>query len=349
MIESVKDYAIFMLDPSGHIMSWNEGARQIKGYEQSEIVGQHFSVFYTPKDVASGKCERELCDAKSAGRVEDEGWRVRKNGSKFWANVIISRLDDDNGNLLGFAKVTRDLTDRKVTEKLERAVSARDEFISVASHELKTPLTAIRLQVQIVQRQLRETQDEKIVRENFERFAKNIDKQVDRLHKLVEDMLSVTRIQRGSLQIQREEIDLTSLMHDVVERFRPELERSGSPFSLEVEDGIVGHWDRFRIEQVLINLLSNCAKYGLGKTVQVKVWREGSRAYISVKDHGMGISSENQSRIFERYERANGSQEISGLGLGLYISKKIIEAHGGAVSVKSESGHGSEFRVQLPI
>lgn len=367
MIESVRDYAIFMLDTRGYVLTWNEGARRYKGYEPHEIIGKHFSVFYTPEDASGDSCAHKLEEAIRLGRVEDEGWRVRKDGSKFWANVVITALFDQGGEHVGFSKVTRDLTDRKKmelqlksanddlevrvsdrTQELQKAVSARDEFISIASHELKTPLTALRLQAQIAKRQIKKGISPDAIVEHFGRFADQIDSQVERLRALVDDMLDVTRIQRGQLIIDFEEVNLSSLVTEVVERYRPEIEKSGSVLSIQIEKDVSGVWDRFRIEQVVLNLLSNAAKYGEGKPVELRVYCENKIAFLCIRDEGRGIDPQDQKRIFERFERA-GSANISGLGLGLYITRQILLAHNGDITVRSAVGEGSEFIVSLPL
>lgn len=366
LVESVRDYAIFLLDGDGRVASWNEGARRFKGYEAHEIIGQHFSKFYPPEDIESGKVEEEIRIAMADGRVEDEGWRVRQDGTRFWANVVITRLDDKEGRPIGFSKVTRDLTERKRmedeirtakddlekkvserTQALEKAVRARDDFMSIASHELKTPLTALQLQAQITSRNL--ARHGEIDRASVFQFAAQINKQVNRLHQLVEDMLDVTRIQRGTLLLRAQETDLSALASEVASRFEPEMNSVGCKLSVQIEPGIQGIWDRNRIEQVLLNLLSNASKYGAGKPVTLKVSAQNETAFISVEDQGIGISPRDQGRIFDRFERAISASETSGLGLGLYIAREILESHRGQISVESELGRGTRFLASLPL
>jgi PAS domain S-box-containing protein len=211
LVESVRDYAIFMLDPEGRIVSWNLGAERIKGYRADEIVGEHFSRFYPPEDVAAGKPARGLEVAEREGRVEDEGWRVRKDGSRFWANVVITALRDAGGRLVGFAKVTRDLTERKRAEEdrlrlareqaaraeAEAAVRARDEFLSIAAHELKTPLTPLQLQVQLLVHSLRKGELTTLPPERLGAMLESAERQSKRFASLIEKLLDLSRIAAG--------------------------------------------------------------------------------------------------------------------------------------------------------
>ncbi|MES3039371.1 MAG: PAS domain-containing sensor histidine kinase [Bdellovibrionota bacterium] len=375
MIEAVKDYAIFMLDPKGYITTWNEGARRFKGYEAKEIIGKHFSTFYTEPDIIADIPGYELIEATANGRIEMEGWRLRKDGTQFWANVVITRVNDGTGNLIGFTKVTRDLTERKIaqeklqevnealeqskvnlekrveerTEELQKAVRARDEFVSVASHELKTPLTALRLQAQITQRNINRGDFSIFTKERVTQFANQLDTQVDRLSHLVEDMLDISRIQVGKLTTSFEKTNLSNLVQGVVDRFQVQVAAANCEVEMDLQPDVEGNWDQFRLEQVVLNLLSNATKYGAGKKIKIELLKENDRAVLSVADHGMGISKEDQERIFERFERAISPNEVSGLGLGLYIAKEIVIAHEGTIEVESDIGKGSKFTVEIAL
>ncbi|HEX4924897.1 MAG TPA: PAS domain S-box protein [Bdellovibrionales bacterium] len=656
MVTEVKDYAILMLDPDGKVTTWNEGARRLKGYDESEIIGRHFSVFYPPEDVKNGKPEFKLEQARKIGKVEDEGWRVRKDGSRFWANVVITCITDAHGQIIGYAKVTRDLTDRmrseqakierarqaaqleqvesladsishivwvagpdnaiefynqrwydytgltieqsrdmkvwrevihpddyprireswyattdnksvyetqwrmrrkdgtyrwhlvrtvpsvnsegKVTSwfgtstdiddqvratehdkiladtasvftesldvqktlqslanvivkhladwvsidlidtgktprraaaahpdperlklaeelfrdyptdwsantgapnvvrtgkpelytevpehllrasakdarhwelirdlgirsamvvplvargrtlgvitfiasesgrrysgedlrlaeelgrragvavdnailytQLEQAIKTRDEFLSIASHELKTPLTALKLQAQITTHGLAKGLASFTTPQRLNEFAGQINAQVGRLNQLVDDMLDVSRIQSGKLAPKPETVELGELSKNICEQLIPLAKSSGSALELKAAN-VTGYWDRYRIEQVMVNLITNAIKYGAGKPIEVAIYDGGGSAKIEVRDQGIGISPENHTRIFERFERAVSYQGISGLGLGLYISKNIVDLHKGTIRVDSELGKGSRFTVELPL
>src|SRR5436305_3589122 len=214
LVEGVKDYAIFMLDPEGRIVSWNKGAELIKGYRPAEILGKHFSIFYPPDALARGWPEHELRVALDQGRFENEGWRVRKDGSIFWANVVITPLYDGRNRLLGFAKVTRDLSDRKRIEALEEADVRRNEFLAMLSHELRNPLAPIRNALGVMRMSG--------VSESALEWAKAVvDRQVTHLTRLVDDLLDVSRIASGKITLQREPLDVAQVVAGAVESSQP--------------------------------------------------------------------------------------------------------------------------------
>ena len=347
LVESVKDYAIFMLDPNGFIQTWNDGARRIKQYEASEAIGRHMSIFYPPADAAAGKPERLLARAVVDGRVEDEGWRVRKDGSRFWADVVITALRDSQGRLVGFAKVTRDLTERKQAEderlrlaQAEEALRLRDEFLSIASHELKTPLTAMQLQMQAARRGLEGTPGHRLDRAL---------RSAERLSQLIETLLDVSRIVSGHLSLKPETADLRDLAQEVVDRMTPSATHAGVPLSLSLNGPLPGRWDPLRMSQVLTNLVSNAIKYGQGSPVEVALRRVRGQARLEVMDGGPGIPPEDLERIFGRFERAVSARNYGGLGLGLYISRQIVEAHGGRIHAEDRPDGGARFVVELPL
>lgn len=362
IVDSVRDYAIIMLNPSGQITSWNEGARRLSGYEAEEILGHHFSKFYVEDEVAGGKCEYELREANATGRFEDEGWRLRKDGTHYWANVILTPLRSPRGELRGFAKVTRDMTERKHNEdklrmaheslekrvqertlELKQAVEARDEFLSIASHELRTPLTALRLQQQLFRRYVERLGTEVVPANKALEVTTVTERQLTQLTRLVEDMLDVSRIATGRFRLVTEPTDVSSLMQRVYESFRAQFIASGVQAELRIEENLHAELDGQRIEQVLVNLISNAIRYGGRAPITIEARRKGDRLEFSVRDRGPGIPDSEQSRIFERFERAVSANEVSGLGLGLYISRQIVEAHGGTIHVESAPGKGAKF------
>jgi signal transduction histidine kinase len=224
-----------------------------------------------------------------------------------------------------------------------RAVQVRDEFLSIASHELKTPLTALRLQAAQLERAFTECDPHKGV----ERAAK-VSKTVQRLVHLVEELLDVSRISADQLRLDREQVDLTEIVRDVVARVHEQASRAGSEIHVSVPGPVVGTWDRFRIDLVIVNLLGNAIKYGEGKSIEVKIECTNDLAIVSVCDHGIGIAPDDQRRIFDRFERAVSSRSFGGFGLGLWIVRQVVEAHGGTIRVESALGRGATFRVELP-
>ena len=496
MIEGVKDYAIFMLSKDGIIETWNEGAKNLKQYNSNEIIGKSFHVFYTDEDLANKKPQMELKKAFLNGRYEDEGWRVRKDGSMFWANVIITPVKDSHGNFVGFSKVTRDLTERnkaekalqlansmlenkvkertqqlreseeqfrsfanampqlawiarsdgqifwfnngwytytgktiselegwglqsvlapemfdslifkwkeaislqkslettfqlkgedgifrwfitrvipifnnkgeltkwfgtstnideekKLQEELQKTIQSRDDFLSVASHELKTPLTTIYLQLQLLQRKYKKG-------DNTQKFSE-VEKlelcllQSKKLGTLIEELLDLTRIRAGKLNLDLRTFDLIELVENIIEVLSVQLNNKNELITFQYDKNtlFIGCWDRMRIEQVITNLISNALKYGEGKNINIKIEKNQNldEVKIIVKDHGIGMIPELQLHVFERFARGSYDNKIAGLGLGLYITKQIVDAHQGKIELISEVDIGSTFTVTLPI
>jgi PAS domain S-box-containing protein len=350
MVESIKDYAIFMLDPHGRIASWNAGAERIKQYRASEILGRHLSVFYTEEEVVAGKCDRELEVAEREGRFEDEGWRVRKDGSRFWANVIITAMRDPSGQLIGFAKVTRDLTERRRLEEekvrlaqAQEAIRLRDEFLSIASHELKTPLTALQLQLQSVHEKVKALDEQAAAR--LERATRS----GARLADVIEALLDVTRIATGRFELNPTAFDLSEAVVEVLERLRGNAAQAGCDLRSRLEPGVTGTWDRLRLEQVVTNLLANSFKYGAGGPVEISLKSDGAHAELMVCDSGPGIPEKDLARIFERFERAVSMRNYGGMGLGLYVTRQIVDAHGGTVEAHNRPAGGAVFIARVPL
>lgn len=278
-------------------------------------------------------------------------------GRRRWVEGFIHPIKDPGGKVREVMVIHDDVTERRDHElerdrlvgELQEAVRARDEFLSIASHELKTPLTSLKLQAQMNRRRLERGDSTLLDPKNLAKYVQGTDRQVNRLARLVEDMLDISRIAHGKLKVEREEFELGLLVRDVADRFADVLDASGCKCRITTESKIVGRWDRYRIEQVVSNLLTNVGKYGAGKPVEISVTSDGAHAVVQVRDFGMGIAQENLKRVFQRFERAISASAITGLGLGLYISRQIVEAHGGEIWAESEVGKGSTFFVRLPL
>jgi len=342
MVEAVRDYAIFLLDPEGHVATWNIGAERLKGYKAEEIIGKHFSIFYPEEARKREHPAYELRRAKAEGRYEEEGWRVRKDGSQFWANVLITAIFDQEGRHKGFTKVTRDFTEAKRLREAQLAIQLRDEFLATAGHELRTPLSAMLMQVQGLARSARVVDPR--LKERLEKAATA----GVRLEKLISQILDVSRINAGRLALDRESLHLDAVVREVIDRFADLAAESQCPVVFRLEP-VEGTWDRIRLEQVITNLVGNAIKYGKGKPVELETVRDGSNAILRVIDHGIGIDADDQKKIFERFERARGTREYGGFGLGLWISRSIVEAMGGQIAVESIPRKGSTFTVTLPL
>jgi hypothetical protein len=351
LVESVQDYALFALDPSGKVSTWNRGAERIKGYTATEIIGSHFSRFYPAEDVQAGKCEHELEVAAREGRFEDEGWRIRKDGSAFWANVVISAVRDGTGVLVGFAKVTRDLTERKRTEEeraarlaAERANRTKDEFLAMLGHELRNPLSPIVTALQLIKLrgETTWTQEHQI-----------IERQVNHMMHLVDDLLDVSRIARGKVDLKKRQIDLRDAIAKAIEIASPLFEQRQHHLAVDaLRRPLIVDGDEARLTQVFANLLTNAAKYtDPGGHVFVAVRHSGSEAVVEVRDDGSGIHPELLPRIFDLFVQGSQSAERAGggLGLGLTLVRSLVSLHGGQVDARSEGpGLGSQFTVRLP-
>jgi signal transduction histidine kinase len=238
---------------------------------------------------------------------------------------------------------------RDLLRSEREATRIRDEFISIASHELKTPLTSLKLQAQLNQRLLARGQKDAFTSERIQKLIESTHQQVDRLARLVEDMLDVSRIGTGKLTVQKSEVDLSALVAEGIERFSPQLSAAGCPVETHITPDLIGVWDRYRIEQVISNLITNAIRYSPGRPIRISTERLLSEARLTVRDEGDGISPEDQERIFNRFERAVTSSNISGLGLGLYICRNILHAHDGRIRVHSVKGEGAAFIVELPL
>jgi PAS domain S-box-containing protein len=348
LVGSVRDYAIFMLDPQGIVQSWNEGAQAIKGYEAAEVIGRHFSIFYTPEDQASQKAEQELEVARTRGRVEDEGWRVRKDGSLFWANVAVSAIRGPDGELRGYAKVTRDMSERRRLEELERSSRRMNEFLAMLAHELRNPLAPIRNAVTVMQL---ETIASPVLRNSRD----VIDRQLTHVTRLVDDLLDVGRLTTGKIRLRKELLRLSDVVARSVETARPVITARRHTLTVEQPDQpVYVSGDATRLSQVLQNLLLNAAKYTPdGGRIRLRVSAPDGFAYVEVSDTGRGLAPEHIQSIFDLFvqtESGTAAAAESGLGIGLTLARSLTEMHGGSIEARSPGpGQGSTFIVRLPV
>ncbi len=243
----------------------------------------------------------------------------------------------------------RNIDERKRNEQaLQSAIRVRDEFLSIASHELKTPLTSLKLQIETRLLQLQKGDRSVLTPENLGAALERDRRQIERLTHLIDDMLDIARIASGKLTLRRERVDLCALVRDVIESYQPQIAQVGASISVTHCKPVLGHWDRFRIEQVFVNLLTNALRYGDSSPIDIEVGEEAGTAHLVVRDHGRGIARADQERIFQRFERVESGEHLGGLGIGLFISRQIVEMHGGTIGVRSEVGEGATFCVELP-
>ena len=346
LVEGVRDYAIFMLDTEGNVASWNEGAQLNKGYAAEEIIGRHFSTFYPPEVVESGWPQHELKLALERGSFEDEGWRLRKDGSRFWASVVITALHDADGRHIGFAKVTRDLTERRRVRTLEDEGRRITTFIAMLGHELRNPLAPIMNAVSIMQLEHLESARLRMCRDIIAR-------QLQQMVRLIDDLLDVGRITSGKIKLDFEPVRLADVVTDAVEMVHPLIQQHRHALSVVLDEEPV--WimgDRARLLQVVSNLLNNAARYTPPQgRIEVTLRRDGAHAEIWVKDNGPGIAPTHLKDIFNLFVQVEHRADHGGLGLGLSLVQQLVTLHRGEVSVFSigEAGKGSEFVVRLPV
>jgi len=362
LVSGVVDYAIFMLDPTGVIVTWNEGAQRIKGYSAQDIIGQHFSVFYPAEEVRNRKPDWELEVARREGRYEEEGWRLRKDGTRFWANVIITALRDESGRLRGFGKVTRDLTEQRAqeiqrnverdresmmlrahAERMAELERTKTQFLNLASHELRGPMTVVRGYNSMLG-------DGSIPPDQIPAVSRLLEVKLAQMDHLIEQMLETARLEHGDSAMSPETFDLRSIVQEQIDVARPISE--GHRFVMDRgDDEVTVDGDRLRIAMVIANLLDNAMKYSpAGSEISCSVGVRGSEAFVKVRDVGFGIAPEHMSLLFTRFGRLPTDENvmIPGTGLGLYLCREIAQRHTGDITVVSIPGAGSEFTLSLP-
>lgn len=350
LVESVKDYAIFVLDERGRILSWNEGARRLKGYEADEIIGEHFSRFYTRADIARRHPEHELEIAKAEGRYEEEGWRLRKDGTAFWARVTITALRDSKGRHVGFAKVTRDLTARRQTEEaltsrvrsFERRNRELDAFSHTVAHDLRSPIRAI----EHLSRVLEEDEGARLS-ENGREVLRAMGATSRHMAKLVEDLLEFSTAS-GS-EPTRARVDVTEIARDVGDDLVRR--QSGRAIEITVAPGLHARADAGLLRIALTNLLGNAVKFTRNvPRARIEVGEEDTPEgpAFFVRDNGAGFEPARAGALFQPFSRLHGANEFEGTGIGLATVDRIVRRHGGTVWAKGKVGEGATFYFTIP-
>jgi PAS domain S-box-containing protein len=362
MVAEVQDYAIILLDEKGIIQNWNTGAEYIKGYGSNEIIGRRFDVFYTEEDRQNNLPDRLLNEARKNGKATQQGWRVRKDGTRFWAMVVITALHSRDRDVIGFSKVTRDLTLQKIAEDKLAAYSAEleiqngelEQFAYVASHDLQEPLRKIQTFSELIRKNFK---DEDFVN----RYFGKLDLSARRMSELIKSLLNYSRLSPGKEKITKGKIDLNILMDEIKEEFELLITEKKATISCGHLPEVIG--DPTQLGQLFSNLISNSLKYTvLNPVIDInantvfrdqipnapKSLREQDYVRISFQDNGIGFEKQYSKLIFSLFQRLHGKQEYAGAGIGLALCKKIVENHGGYISGESELGKGATFHVYLP-
>jgi PAS domain S-box-containing protein len=356
LVDSVRDYAIFMLDASGQVASWSPAAERMKGYRADEIIGRHFRIFFMPEDQQRGKPEQELATAQAAGRAEGEGWRVRKDGSRFWGDEIVAPIRGESGALRGYAKVVRDLTHRQraslereqLYAQAQEANRLKDEFLGTVSHELRTPLNAILGWIHLL------AADEINLDERRRRHAlMTIKRNAEIQTQLVDDLLDVSRIIAGKMRLEIRPVKLSEVLQAAADAVQPAAQAKGVALHLSIDPATeLISADPDRLQQIVWNLLSNAIKFTpSGGRVQLATRQSRTGIDIIVEDDGAGIPTGLLPFIFDRFRQADSSTTRShgGVGLGLAIVRHLTELHGGSVDAVSHgAGRGARFSIHLP-
>jgi PAS domain S-box-containing protein len=362
LVDSVQDYAIFYMDTEGFIKTWNKGAQKAKGYTASEIVGRHFSVFYPLKDIEKNKPQRELEIARKNGRVEDEGWRIRKDGTRFWANVVITALYDNNKELVGFAKVTRDLTQRKEDEdklrnsnialkqqqqELQALNTSKDDFISLASHQLRTPATGVKQYIGMLIEGFSgalEANQQALLTKAYESNERQL--------RIISDLLKVAQVDAGKIKPLKTKSDIGKMVASIINEQGDVFAHRHQTIDLsQTEPNLIATVDGNLIRMVLENIINNASKYSHEHTaIEVRLSGNDTTICVEVKDHGVGILEADIPRLFEKFSRIDNdlSTHVGGSGLGLYWAKKIVDLHNGTIVMQSQHGEGTTFKIDLP-
>ncbi|MDB5187069.1 MAG: sensory box protein [Candidatus Saccharibacteria bacterium] len=362
LVDSIQDYAIFLLDTSGYIETWNKGAEKITGYTADEIIGKHLSALCPPSDIAHGKPDKQLLLAARTGSTEDEDWCVKKDGSRFWADEILTALFNKGGSLIGFAKITRDITDKKRSKhaliaankllkhqhiELEALNNVKDEFISLASHQLRTPATGIKQFLGLLLEGYAGNltiQQSAYIQKAYESNERQID--------LVNGLLRTAQVDAGKVNLDKSFVNLRTVIDGVVDGLRDVFDaRAQSVTVIEKDNQSDIYIDEPRIRMVIENIIDNASKYTEnGGAVTITLSETNMYAQVSIKDTGVGISEKDIKKVFEKFNRIPNklSDTAGGTGLGLYWAKKIINLHKGTIGVKSAVDEGTEFIIKLP-
>jgi PAS domain S-box-containing protein len=361
MVAEVQDYAIILLSSEGIIENWNIGAEKIKGYAAKEVIGKRFELFYTEEDRKRGLPDKLLNEAKTTGKANHEGWRVRKNGTKFWGTIVITALHNKEGDVIGFSKVTRDLTDKKIAEEKLAAYTAEleiqnrelEQFAYVASHDLQEPLRKIQTFTELIQ----ENFDDK---EFVATYLEKLDSSAARMSELVKSLLNYSRLAKEGSHLKKDVINLNEIVEEVKEDFELLIRERRAI----IECGLLPEFNgnRIQIGQLFSNLTNNALKFNVKDPVLKIEWSfvskseilnapksamDGQYLKLTFADNGIGFDEKYSTQIFGLFQRLHGKQSYAGTGIGLALCKRIVENHNGFITAQSEPGKGATFTIYL--
>ncbi len=347
VIKEIKDYAIFTMDREGYVMSWNEGAKRIKGYGAEEITGKYFGLLF-PEDAPEDKPKKELEEASRNGRFEEEGWRKRKNGALFWAHIILTAIHNEEGQVVGFVKVTQDLTEKKKFEealfrKNERLIKANadlDNFVYTASHDLKSPVNNIEGLLNYITPELEP--------KKMAQMLEYLKTSVEKLKSTITDLSNIALLQKDIEDGSQDDIYIEEIFEDVKYSLTNQM-RDDCP-NVETDFQVKKiKFSRLNLKSILYNLISNSIKYKSPERdcrVKLSSFRENDHLILEVSDNGIGMPAGYQQKIFKMFSRMH--KHVDGSGIGLYILKRIVDNSGGTIDIQSEEGKGTTFRISLP-
>ncbi|QCR22736.1 ATP-binding protein [Pontibacter sp. SGAir0037] len=354
-IEQVKDCAIFAMDTEGNIMTWNIGAERIKGYKEEEIIGQYFGILFCKEDQHAGKPEEELMLTKKHGKHETDWWRRKKDGSAFWASIVLTAVYNHQGELIGFTKVTKDLTSKKLeedalahkNEELAKINRDLDQFIYIASHDLRAPILNIEALMQLLMDSLDNPSVD--IRE-VHQLNSYIQASITRFKNTVDDLTTISKLQKSLEEdCNDEKVDVNNIFESIRSDMHFLFEESQFPCHIITDFQVKTlNFSRKNFRSILYNLLSNAMKYRSDKkacNIWISTKEEDGDVVLRVKDNGLGMSEENQRQLYTMFKRFHS--HVDGSGIGMYIVKRIVDNAGGSIEVNSVEGEGTEFRVRF--
>ena len=351
LISGVKDYAIFLVSPEGNIASWNNGAKAIKGYEAEEVLGKPISIFYLPDAVEGNFPQYELRKALEGGRFEDEGWRLRKDGSQFWANVLITPIYNHEEQHIGFSKITRDLTERvrneelmRKNQELHRVNQDLDNFIYAASHDLKAPISNIEGLLAVLQESIA---PEALANEYNSKILSMMQESVNRFKKTIATLTDVVKLQSGNTQA-ASAVNISEILNEIILDMKQMVDFSNVTIRTKLDNTLSVFFSRSNLRSILYNLISNAIKYhhpDRRPIIQINGREEHGFVVLEVKDNGLGMGNAEKGTIFRMFQRLH--DHVEGTGVGLFMVRRIVENAGGKIEVQSQLGEGSTFTIYL--